>query len=89
MFSSGLEWDKVKNFEHVFDVHKITEYRKEIKAFAKDTNYVTKDLASFKQYMVDNGKAVTGFQSVVKAAGSSLKSFVATLGSMAISWAIG
>lgn len=88
LFSSGVEWDKVKNFEHVFDVHKITEYREEIKNFAKDTNYATKDLASFKQYMVDNGKAITRFQTITKAAGSVLKSFGATLGSMAVSWAI-
>lgn len=88
LFSSGVEWDKIKNFEHVFDVHKITEYREEIKNFAKDTNYATKDLASFKQYMVDNGKAITRFQTITKAAGSVLKSFGATLGSMAVSWAI-
>lgn len=86
LFSSGVEWDKIKNFE--LDVHKITEYREEIKNFAKDTNYATKDLASFKQYMVDNGKAITRFQTITKAAGSVLKSFGATLGSMAVSWAI-
>ena len=89
LFGSGIEWNKVKNWDRLFDKKKIIEYREEIKNFAEDTNYATKDLASFKQYMFDNGKAVTGFQSVVKAAGTGLKSFAATLGSMAAMWAIG
>ena len=89
LFGSGIEWNRVKNWDRLFDKKKITEYREEIKKFAKDTNYVTKDLASFKQYMVDNGKAVTGFQSVVKSAGSALKTLGAAIGSMAAMWAIG
>lgn len=89
LFGSGIGWNRVKNWDRLFDKKKITEYREEIKKFAKDTNYVTKDLASFKQYMVDNGKAVTGFQRATKAADSALKTLGAAIGSMAAMWAIG
>lgn len=56
--------------------------------FLKDTNYRTKDLASYQQYLKDTGKATSSFANFTKKAGTVLKSFGATLGSMAVNWAI-
>lgn len=57
--------------------------------FLKNTNYVTKDLTSYQQYLLDTGQATSTFTALTKKAGSILKSFGAALSSMAIMWGIG
>lgn len=57
--------------------------------FLSDTNYVTKDLTTFKIYLEDTGKATTGFSKSISAVSSAAKSMLATMASMAVMWAIG
>jgi hypothetical protein len=58
-------------------------------AFLQDTNYGTKDLESYKQYLINTGKQISTFAKLTKSAGNVIKSFGAALGSMAVNWAIG
>lgn len=58
-------------------------------SFLQDTKYGTKDLASYQQYLKESSQSMTLFQRAGKAAGGVIKSLGATLGSMAVSWAIG
>lgn len=58
-------------------------------SFLQDTKYGTKDLASYQQYLKESSQSMTLFQRAGKAAGGVIKSLGATLGSMAVMWAIG
>lgn len=90
MFSdSRLLVSDTNELDALFDTKGITKYRQDIKDFLIDTKYGTKDLSTFKQYLKDNNIAFSGFSKVVNAGKTAIKSFGASLGSMAVSWAIG
>lgn len=93
-------FDKTKNWKNsslvITDEKKFDSFIKKMNLtdeslinFLKDTNYGTKDLASYQQYLKDTGKSTTTFSSFTKSASSVLKSFGAVLGSMGVNWAIG
>lgn len=58
-------------------------------SFLQDTKYGTKDLASYQQYLKESSQSMTLFQRAGKAAGTAVKSLVATAGSMLVSWGVG
>ena len=51
--------------------------------------YATKDLATYQLYLKNTSKDLTLFQRAGKAAGNTIKSIGAAIGSMAATWAIG
>ncbi len=58
-------------------------------AFLKDAKYGKKDLANYQEYLNKAQGGLSGFSSAIKKAKGVLKSFGATMASMAINWAIG
>ena len=56
--------------------------------FLNDTKYSEKTLDNYKLYLKEAGSQTSWFGNMTSKAGSVLKSFGATLGSMAVSWAI-
>lgn len=56
--------------------------------FLNDTKYSEKTLDNYKLYLKETGSQTSWFGNMTSKAGSVLKSFGATLGSMAVSWAI-
>lgn len=89
MFSdSRLLTSDDNELDALFDTKGITKYRQNIKDFLTDTKYGTKDLSTFKQYLKDNNIAFSGFSKVVNAGKTAIKSFGASLASMAAMWAI-
>ena len=52
--------------------------------FLKDTQYSTKNLSTYKQYLQDTAKSTSGFARIAKSAGSIIKSLGATLASAGI-----
>ena len=58
-------------------------------SFLKDTEYSEKTLANYQLYLKNTASGMTFFSRATKAAGSVLKTFIATLGSMAAMWVIG
>lgn len=83
MFSS-----RETDLDALFDTKGVTKYRQEIKDFLDDTKYGTKDLSTFKQYLKDNNLAFSGFTKAVNFGKTAIKSFGASLASMAAMWAI-
>lgn len=80
---------KIKDFDHLLDVHNITEQRDELKKFF-DTWDRTGDVSkAYQKYLKDNGKATTTFADITKKAGNIIKGFGAALASMAVNFAIG
>lgn len=57
---------------------------KSLIAFLKDTEYGTKDLASYQEYLKNTASATSLFETITKKAGSVVKSFGATLANMAL-----
>lgn len=87
------------NFEWFYNSHNENEINQWIdklklsddnfKQFLKTWNGVGDISKSYQQWMIANGKATTTFTSFTEKAGSTLKSFGAALGSMAVMWTIG
>lgn len=87
------------NFEWFYDTHS----QKEIRQWVEDLNLSDESLKTFLMdwdglgdiqevftaHLKDSTEGLTLFQRAGKAAGSAVKSLVATLGSMAAMWAIG
>lgn len=58
-------------------------------AFLQDTAYGEKTLANYRLYLQETANNTTAFQRITTAAETAVKGLVATLGSMAVMWAIG
>lgn len=57
--------------------------------FLRDAKYGTKDLDNYQQYLKDTSNTTISFSNIVKKTGPILKSFGASLASMAVNWALG
>lgn len=74
-------------FEDYIKNNKLAD--KSLIEFLTNTEYSEKTLANYRLYLKDSSKQMTLFQRAGKAAGGVIKSLGATLGSMAVMWAIG
>lgn len=93
-------FDKTKNWKNsslvITDEKKFDSFIKKMNLsdeslikFLEDTNYGTKDLTNYQEYLKKAGGGMTFFEKATKKASGILKGFGAMLGSMAINWAIG
>lgn len=57
-------------------------------ASLQDTEYSEKTFENYQLYLRNSASATTVFSRGLKTAGTVVKSFVATLGSMAVAWAV-
>lgn len=62
---------------------------KSLISFLQDTKYSEKTLANYQLYLKKSSQSMTLFRRAGKAAGNSIKSIGAAIGSMAATWAIG
>ncbi len=85
IISNSLSFDG--GFDNFIKQSKLAD--KSLISFLQDTKYGTKDLANYQLYLKESSQSMTLFQRAGKAAGTAVKSLVATLGSMAAMWAIG
>ncbi len=65
--------DKVKDYEHLFDVHKITDHQKELKSFLQVWNGVGDVSTAYQNWMVNNRKATSDFSATASKTGSLLE----------------
>lgn len=65
--------EEVKNFNHLFDVHKITDYRNELEKFLKSWDGVGDVSTSFQKWMDGDAKAASDLSDSAKKSGNSLK----------------
>ena len=78
---------KENNFRDFIKENELAD--KSLIKFLEDVGNKDKTLESYQQYLKDTGKSTSTFADFTKKAGSVLKSFGATLGSMFVNWAIG
>jgi len=83
----SAEFNKLKedNFQEFIKNNKLTD--KNLITFLENPDYIP-DLTSYQQYLEDTGNATLNLSSITQKAGSVLKSFGATLGSMLTMWAV-
>lgn len=73
-------------FDDFIEKHKLAD--ESLTGFLKDTQYSTKNLSTYKQYLQDTAKSTSGFARIAKSAGSVIKSLGASFASAAISMGV-
>lgn len=78
---------KIDNMDRWIHQNKLAD--ESLIKFLTDTKYSEKTLANYQLYLKESANSMNLFQRAGKAAGTAIKSLVATLGSMVAMWAIG
>ncbi len=86
--SGTIKYKRVNDWGNIFSKNNITTQKEDLEDFFK-TFYKGGDVAKeYQRYMIQSGKATSQFASFTQKAGTAVKSFLASLGSMAAMWAI-
>ena len=80
---------KKTDFNNWFDKRGIKDNREELEKFLKGYKGTGDIATAYQSHMKQSASATTLFSRATKAAGTAIKSVGATMGSMAVMWAIG
>lgn len=83
-----INTSNVKDWDHLLDVHKVKDYRNELKDFFKVWDGSGDVISAFQAYLQKSTDGMTTFQRVAKSAGSVIKSLGASFASAAISMGV-